>query len=950
MTKCEHSFWLELSHEMAVPQVVYGSRLARLVNELPQPSVQLPQVVFFMGHHQKNKALRQLCSSNYRGQGRNAPSVNIRSDNRTLQSLQPRFFADCDPCRSLLSTHESLRNCHEEKIYPVELRSTEYSLQDIIIARLVFLFTDVVCIFADDVGGFEGTRKLLTTWAAIGSASSLPPAVRPRVIVVVSQSPSITGGVIDENDFLFELLHAGDVPYFSAFRDIQVSSLPAEELSSDARYMTLGSDVSRQLRSSRVDRERYRSLFSAIHLSAFFELALHNLSASPFAPFDFIRSARNRNPLDGAFASHITSFLKVGSKTRTPYNEMASHIASAILMDAYPPGMHYFLPSMVYRTLYHDPCYTGLRKFYSTDALASVQSERVQHHLSRFFEHMASNLGPSSEIHKNNLKQQRKFWAWAKSNKTCLLCLRRHPEHPQACGHGICDTCAEIFGEPSLHTEHEYTICQCILCGNAKGLTVRLKPPTAAPRLLSIDGGGLRGIIPPSNLELLQNDIGPELPLADLIDLRVGTSSGGLYVIAMDILRMGPSEFKRVFQGLAKKVLGPDQRKGRIMSLLSDATYDTKALENQYKDVFGPTRRLFDAPATLLSAGKMAVTTTSIKDGSLFLFTNYNGAAPHRAESVYGRLRPDEDYGPYIWQIALATSAAPPLFSTVNIPGLGTFQDGGMGRDNNPINIALFEAKHLWPSVTNPDVVITLGTGTETSSPKTSFFRNVLLDGWIPRVYRSYMRSFDGGTTWKELKMRLDNKSQETYYRFDQYLPEGLPAMDDPDCVAGLSKQVQTQSGEDHSGVVVALLTACLFFQLDKMPVYKNGLYHCVGTIRCRAPPRPLIERLAMIPGRQAFYKGKLNLGLSLSADDICFSCHRYSLPVRFFVRDLEESITLSLRIGEAPRRLSAFPNCMQWFIEEQKLDCVFGSPNHDIPLQIINQGFIFEAKTLHLT
>lgn len=126
MVKCEHTFWLELSHEMAAAQVVYGSRLSRLVNELPQPSVQLPQVVFFMGHLQKNKALRQLCSSNYRGQGRSQPSVNIRSDNRTLQSLQPRFFADCDPCRSLLSTHESLRNCHEEKIYPVELPSTEH--------------------------------------------------------------------------------------------------------------------------------------------------------------------------------------------------------------------------------------------------------------------------------------------------------------------------------------------------------------------------------------------------------------------------------------------------------------------------------------------------------------------------------------------------------------------------------------------------------------------------------------------------------------------------------------------------------------------------------------------------------------------------------------------------------------------------------------------------------
>lgn len=258
-----------------------------------------------------------------------------------------------------------------------------------------------------------------------------------------------------------------------------------------------------------------------------------------------------------------------------------------------------------------------------------------------------------------------------------------------------------------------------------------------------------------------------------------------------------------------------------------------------------------------------------------------------------------------------------------------------MGRDNNPVNIALFEAKHLWPSVTNPDVVITLGTGTETSSPKISSFRNVLLDGWIPRVYRSYMRSFDGGTTWKELKMRLDNKSQETYYRFDQYLSGGLPAMDDTDCINDLSQQVRTQPGEDHSGAAVALLTACLFFQLDRMPVYKNGLYHCVGTIRCRAPPRPLIERLATAPGRQTFYKDRLNLGLSLSADDICPSCHRYSLPVRFFVRHLEESIMLSLRVGETPRRLSAFPNCMRWFIEEQKLGCPFGSPNHGVPFQV---------------
>ncbi|KAL3246557.1 hypothetical protein ABHI18_012681 [Aspergillus niger] len=493
---------------MAAAQVVCGSRLARLVNELPQPSVQLPQVVFFMGRNPKNKALRQLCSSNYRGQCHSQPGVNIRSDNRTLQALQ-----------------------------------------DIIISRLIFLFTDVVCVFADDVGGFEGTRRLLTTWAAIGSASSLPPAVRPRVIVVVSQSPSATGSVIDEDDFLFELLHAGDV----------------QELSSDARYMALGSDISRQLRNSRVDRERYRCLFSATHLNAFFELAVQNISTSPFALFDFVRSTRERNPLDGAFASHITNFLKVGSRTRTPYDEMASHIASAILMDAYPPGMHHFLPSMVYRTLYHDPCYTGLRKFYSTDALASVQSERIQQHLSQFFEHMASNLGRSSEIHKSNLEQQRKFWTWLSQTK------------PVSC---VLDATLNTL----RHVDMAYA-------------TAAWRSLASRPFMMNMN----TLFFSASSAGTQKDNIGSELPLADLIDLKVGTSSGGLYVIAMDILRMGPSEFKRIFQDLAKKVFGPDRRKGRIRSLLSDETYDTKTMENQYKDVFGSTRRLFDAPATLLS-------------------------------------------------------------------------------------------------------------------------------------------------------------------------------------------------------------------------------------------------------------------------------------------------------------------------------------------------------------
>lgn len=42
------------------------------------------------------------------------------------------------------------------------------------------------------------------------------------------------------------------------------------------------------------------------------------------APLDFTNSTRDSNPVDGAFVSHITTVLNVGSKTRTPYKKVAS--------------------------------------------------------------------------------------------------------------------------------------------------------------------------------------------------------------------------------------------------------------------------------------------------------------------------------------------------------------------------------------------------------------------------------------------------------------------------------------------------------------------------------------------------------------------------------------------------------------------------------------------------
>lgn len=644
MTKCDHSAWLQLLQGEAGPLLSHGWRLPHIIKDFPNPSEQCPQITLLLGRRLKEKALRKLCDSNYKGQ-RRKNAINIRADNRSLGALQPKLFADCDPTATSLERADiPSQTCHQDHV--LSFRTTPYLVHDLLLSRLLFLFVDVICIFADDLGGLDAVESMLLDWGHISSGSSLPSTVRPRVVVVVNKAQSVTRDVLDEKDFLFDL-YTRQPSLNEAFADIQFSYLPSSELAS-GRFLSLSADITRQLHDARFARLQEHALFSATHLSELFRSATENLCSSALTQFDFIAAARAQNPLDGSFTSHLREFLILAGKSRLPYEGVSSHIASAILMDAYPPGMHckspssitsliltviiVFCPRKVFFSLYYDACFIAHREIYSTDELTKLQCVRIENRLHALFEYMSLAPHPSAEVHLENLKGQRKYWGWIKSNRTCLVCIRRSPEHCLPCGHSICDICAQIVGEPTLTREEEYEIHDCPLCGSSKTFTVRLKPVTSASRVLSIDGGGPRGIIPLENLQILQNILGPELPLSDMIDLTVGCSSGGLIALSKFMLRMEIQSCKALFQDLARKVLAPTRKRRLLRSWLSDGLYDVKNLESALQDHYTPMRRMFDTPQDNISSNKVAVIASEIKVGAPFIFANYNGAAPHRAE------------------------------------------------------------------------------------------------------------------------------------------------------------------------------------------------------------------------------------------------------------------------------------------------------------------------------
>ena len=98
-----------------------------------------------------------------------------------------------------------------------------------------------------------------------------------------------------------------------------------------------------------------------------------------------------------------------------------------------------------------------------------------------------------------------------------------------SCHHAICDRCLRLSSKNITHETglaDSWQVDECPICGSRSSFVARTKPDTAGIRILTIDGGGIKGIIPLENLALLQQLAGPDCPIQELIDLAYGTSAG----------------------------------------------------------------------------------------------------------------------------------------------------------------------------------------------------------------------------------------------------------------------------------------------------------------------------------------------------------------------------------------------------------------------------------------
>lgn len=344
MTPCPHTSWIELIGDSKDPFISYGFRLYNLVNKLPDPSAK-PRIVFFMGNQFKEKVVPHLCRGESNQQSGQSIDLHLAYSSHCEG---PIFFADCDPKDWMQSPHavDHPPTCHRQETIRVNWFTgggKHYAPYDLVIARLVFLFTDIICIFVDDLGGLRAVHDMLSKWVKIGSSSGsdLGYDYKPSVIVALDHElHRSTDSMLEEEKFLSDIANVSRFHTRKPFGELTICHVRSTEPLETGMWVQLEKVIMVKLQSVRKEREEKSMLFSATHLNAFFEQALQQINTILEGAFDYIQISRLHNPVDGAIAFHISEFLTLADKLGLDNEKTALFIASAILMDAYPPGMH----------------------------------------------------------------------------------------------------------------------------------------------------------------------------------------------------------------------------------------------------------------------------------------------------------------------------------------------------------------------------------------------------------------------------------------------------------------------------------------------------------------------------------------------------------------------------------------------------------------------------------
>lgn len=209
-------------------------------------------------------------------------------------------------------------------------------------------------------------------------------------------------------------------------------------------------------------------------------------------------------------------------------------------------------------------------------------------------------------------------------------------------------------------------------------------------RILSLDGGGIRGIFTATVLAELEGKYLSGGSVAEYFDLVVGTSTGGIIALGL-AAGITSSQLAELYMTRGSEIFPPRGRQIRGLVQLFSTGYRRKPLDIILSDVLGDLK-LRD------SRSRLCIPSLDGKYGDVYVFKT-----PHHPDYR-------KDGAELMSKVAAATSAAPTYFKPVEDGYI--FADGGVWA-NNPIMVGLVEALSAFNTTPDDIQILSIGCGEE---------------------------------------------------------------------------------------------------------------------------------------------------------------------------------------------------------------------------------------------
>lgn len=284
------------------------------------------------------------------------------------------------------------------------------------------------------------------------------------------------------------------------------------------------------------------------------ELAIHQIfesSISFFAqrkdatPFSIARALTASLPSTFPDVSHLQAMFLVGRGTSEQMCSpevvaqllgmyMAHHVlAHCPLLDlenfrsAHGSGVTFF--DFVFGLRYAPIVKQLLEHTVDSKHVDSVpQASDVRLHMDKAVSKYLSADACVTRTHLASLSGHHAFFTQQSHPKRlCTGCLFAYWDDVLLCRHGFCKACTHNHFPKWKHSARlQIKHCPACLESFCRPFDVKIQPPTAGGRVLSLDGGGVKGAIELEILREISVLVGAHLPLDSFFDMAIGTSIG----------------------------------------------------------------------------------------------------------------------------------------------------------------------------------------------------------------------------------------------------------------------------------------------------------------------------------------------------------------------------------------------------------------------------------------